>query len=329
MIIRLSVICATLFASAACGQSGTNPASTAAETPIEATVNEEANDPAAQSEALSAWFEAQWEAEIARSPESQTYLGRKTNYDKLDDASDAFAIESHNLRVAALADMRERFSLDQLSPEAQLSYRLFEYAVESEIETFPFRNHWYEFSQFRGPHSSIPSFFINQHRVGSVDDAQAYISRLSGVKAQMAQYRQIAEDQFSNGVHPPKWSYEKMLVTAGNLITGAPFDDSEADSTLRGDYVKKFEALETDEETKTRLIADADAAMISSVLPAYEELVSMFSRQMETAGDDDGAWKLPNGAQYYASQLKQMTTTDLSAAEIHALGLKEVARIHG
>ena len=53
----------------------------------------------------------------------------------------------------------------------------------------------------------------------------------------------------------------------------------------------------------------------------------MLTQQRQTT-EDDGVWKLPRGNEYYASRLKTMTTTELSAKEIHQIGLDEVDRIH-
>ena len=58
-------------------------------------------------------------------------------------------------------------------------------------------------------------------------------------------------------------------------------------------------------------------------------MIAEMESQQSRASTDDGAWKLPNGATYYKSRLRQMTTTDMTATEIHNLGLSEVARIHG
>ena len=65
---------------------------------------------------------------------------------------------THALEMAALAEMRSNFDFDALDDNAQLSYRLFEYGAEQSDGAFPYRNHWYVFSQFTGPHSSIPAF---------------------------------------------------------------------------------------------------------------------------------------------------------------------------
>lgn len=311
-----------LTALAACGQQG-EP--TAQSTPSQSVSEETAQT---ESERINAWFEEQFEASVARSPMAQTFLGRKTNYGEWDNATDEFARETYEMEMAALAEMRETFDYDKLDPSAQLSYRLFEYEGEQTKRNFPWRNHWYEFSQFRGPHSSVPAFLINQHRVSSLEDAEAYISRLKGVETYLGQHQDVAEAQFANGVNPPKWSYPQMIATSKNIISGAPFDDSGETSTILEDFNKKVNALDVSDEVKEDLRSQAIDAMLNSVKPAYESLIAMFEEQMETATGEDGAWKLPDGEAYYANRLRQMTTTGMSAEEIHDLGLAEVARIH-
>lgn len=311
---------------AACG----NETATQGKTPTASAASESASTSEAQaeSEKINAWFEEKFEEQLARSPIFQTFLGRKTDYGEWDNASDAFRKETHELQMAALAEMRSTFNYDALDPSAQLSYRLFEYEIEQDDKAFPYRNHWYVFSQFRGPHSSVPAFLINQHRVDSVEDAEAYISRLEGVDDYLGQHQETAEAQFANGVHPPRWSYEQMITTAENIISGAPFDDSDEESTVLADFNKKLDALDAGDDVKEDLRARAAGAMVNSVKPAYQALIAMFEEQQQTASNDDGAWKLPDGEAYYAMRLEQMTTTDMTAEEIHELGLSEVARIH-
>ena len=324
---RLFLCAAAAVLVSACGKADNSEAVTTGDAASETVASTDPAD-ASQTEKINQWFEDQFEAQVMRSPMYQTFLGRKTNYDKWDDVSDERAQEDHALNMAALEEMRTTFDLDALDPSAQLSYRLAEYQSELADRRFEFRNHWYEFSQFTGPHSSTPSFLINQHRVGSVEDAEAYIARLNGVKEYLGQHQKNAEDQFANGVNPPKWSYPQMIATSQNMITGAPFDDSEDPSTLLADFDKKIGALEIDDAQRDDLRGRAIAAMTGSVKPAYESLIAMFEEQEAEASNDDGAWKLPDGAEYYGLQLEAMTTTDMSADEIHEIGLSEVARIH-
>ncbi len=315
---------AAITLAAACDNGVTSSGASAPNTTstVAATTDED------QTQAINEWFEKEFERQVARSPMYQTFLGRKTNYDKWDNASDDYDRESHALEMAALAEMRATFDLENLNPQAQLSYRLAEYDGELSERRFPFRNHWYEFSHFRGPHSGVPPFLINQHSISSVDDAEAYISRLNGIDDYLGQHQENAEAQFERGVYPPKWSYVRMIDTSKNIISGAPFDDSDTPSALLADFEKKIADLDIDDAAKEDLRARATEAMLTSMKPAYDALIAMFEAQMETATDDDGAWKLPDGDQYYALQLEAMTTTTMSPTEIHDLGLSEVARIH-
>lgn len=281
-----------------------------------------------QSAALNAWFESQWQARIARSPELATSLGLKTGYDRWDDPSDAAALEEHSLLMASLAEMRATFDPRALSDAARLSYRLYEYNAERADAFFPFRNHWFEFTQFYGAHSSIPAFLANQHRVETIEDAEAYLARLEAIADHLAARRIRAEAQADAGVLPPRWAYPQMIATAQNVVKGAPFSKG-APSAIWSDFEKKVGALAIDAAAKADLLARGEEAMKSSVKPAYDALIAMFKAHEKRASLDDGAWRLPDGGAYYAAQLEQMTTTSLSAAEIHALGLREVARIHG
>lgn len=310
----------------ACGQ---NRAAPTAHT--DAAKTEIANTTATvdQSEQLNLWLEEQFEATLARSPQFQTFLGRKTNYDKWNDVSDEFRQESHALRTASLAEMTDAFDIDALNHDARLSYRLYKYTIDREEKFFPFRNHWYVFSAFRGPHSTTPAFLINQHRVDTVSDAHAYIKRLEGFKAYLGQHQKNAEAQYAEGISPPDWSFPKMIATAKNVISGAPFDDTDKSSAIFADVEKKINALDIDETEKTDLLTRAEAALLSSVKPAYDSLIAAFEKQATKATGDDGAWKLPDGDAYYTSQLERMTTTTMSAQSIHDLGLSEVERIHG
>jgi uncharacterized protein (DUF885 family) len=110
------------------------------------------------------------------------------------------------------------------------------------------------------------------------------------------------------------------------VISGAPFEEGK-DSPLWADIQKKINALETTDETKSELLANAKEALLTSVQPAYISLIAMFDQQAAAASTDDGVWKLDGGEDYYNVRLKHYTTTDLTADEIHEIGLREVARI--
>ncbi|WP_026940877.1 DUF885 domain-containing protein [Hellea balneolensis] len=280
----------------------------------------------AHSQALNDWFQARYEDELARSPMTQTYLGMKDNQDKLDDASALAVDESAALSKAWLEEMRREFDIDRLDKQTALSYRLFEFATEDALETYKFSQNEYVFQHMSGPHTSLPSFLINFHSVGSVEDAQAYIARLKDSERYLGQYADRAQAQFDQGVILPKFVYPKISEASRNVINGAPFTEGE-DSPLFSDIKSKIEKLNISEDQKNRLVQDAKQALMTSLQPAYINLIAMFSEHQIQASEDDGAWKLPNAKDYYAARLRHYTTTDMTAEDIHETGLKEVARI--
>ncbi len=305
-------------------ESDAMPAETAAtETMADA---ETASMEETESDRLNAWFQDVFDRNVARSPMTQTYLGMKTNYDQWSDASPEYAQEGFELGQADLAHMQATFDFDALDDSAQLSWRLFEYNAERAQEAQRWNDHGYTFTPRSGPHMNAASFLINNHRVDTAEDAQAYIGRLRNLPTYLDQNIANSRRSAELGVLTPQWTYEPMIATARNIISGAPFDDGEA-SPLLADFTGKVEALDIDDADKARLISEAEAALIEAVAPAYGRVIALFEEQAEVATEDDGVWKHPDGGEFYNFLLNGYTTMDLSAEEIHQLGVSEVARI--
>jgi uncharacterized protein (DUF885 family) len=278
-----------------------------------------------QSAALNAFFEAYDKAQLARAPMGQSFRGIKTDYDKWDDFSDAEAVRRNEAANAALAEMRARFANASLSPQARLSYRLFEKDVERANKAFRYRHLGYSFDQMNGAQSDLPAFLINIHTVASKSDAEAYVKRLQGMGPALDQV--MAEAQAPDAVLPPKWVFPYVISDARNVINGAPYTGG-PDSALFADLKAKVGKLDIAQGEKDALIADGRRALLTSVKPAYERLIALMQRQERQAGTDDGVWRFPQGADYYAERLGFYTTTDMTPDQVHELGLAQVARIH-
>ena len=280
----------------------------------------------AESQRLNDWFKARYEEELARLPMSRTFLGMSDGMDQLDDISQTAIDEEIALANNWLIELRRDFDIDRLDAQSRLSFRLFEVDIEDQLATAAVAQNDYVFSHMSGPHTGLPSFMINYGRVGSVSDAQAYISRLRLVQTYLGQAQARAEAQFEAGVSMPKFVYAKVSEASRNVITGAPFDEG-PDSPLWADIQAKINKIDTTDNRKNALLSEAKEALLTSVQPAYISLLSMFGQHARRAEAGDGAWKLPSGEDYYNVRLKHYTTTDLSSEEIHEIGLKEVARI--
>jgi uncharacterized protein (DUF885 family) len=285
-------------------------------------------DPAAEDKRLLAFLDAAFEESIATSPETLTSLGRKELYNRLGDYTDAQAQRQRALADTQLARMKGEFDLEKLSPAGQLSYRLFENRVVRGREAFQWRRHGFPISTNGSPAGSIPVFLINQHRIDSVADAEAYVSRLREVERVMSEVSANVRQQAAMGIVPPKFVFQPVRADARKVITGAPFDNG-PDSTVLADFTKKVNALTAPPEEKQRLIASAREALSGPFRRGYQTMFAALDAIEPKATGNNGAWSLPQGAQFYEHRLRSSTTTDMSADQIHQLGVDQVKRIHG
>jgi len=268
-------------------------------------------------------FAAYDAAGLAMSPQGKTYRGvRDADYGKWNDPSDAAEAAEDALLDQTLATMRARFASASLPPQQALSYRLFEQLAARRASLRPYRDYGYIFDQMNGAQSELPAFLINTHRVASKSEAEAYVSRIQGmgplIDALTAQSRARAD----KGVMPPKWVYPYVISDIENLLGAG---DGNAILT---DLAAKVAKLDLGADTKAGINGGAKDAWWDSAAPAYQRLLAEMQRQQAIAPTGDGIWRFAEGDKYYAALLKSYTTTDLTADEIHALGLKETARIH-
>jgi uncharacterized protein (DUF885 family) len=261
-------------------------------------------------------------------PEAAAQLGLRVRYGEWDDRSEAGDLARRRLAERQLAELRETIDRRRLDGEGQLSWDLFADLQQRRIDGWRWRNHDYVFDHRSGPHTSAPAFLINTHRVESEADADAYVSRLRGMLRRFATALERADRAEARGVMPPRWVFPQIVVGARNVVTGRPFDDGPADSTLLADFRKKVAALDLPGERKDALVAAAERALLESVKPAYDAVIAWAGAAEGRASPDDGVWKLPHGAAYYDDRLARYTTTTLGADAIHELGLREVARLH-
>ncbi|ALS34149.1 hypothetical protein PTRA_a3142 [Pseudoalteromonas translucida KMM 520] len=273
-----------------------------------------------------AFFEDTFTRDVMSSPVYQTYMGIKQDYDKWDDGSEAKKLKDFAQTKADLVTLNS-INRAQLDDATKVSYDLKKQDLENSIADFKWRYHSYPVNQMYGTHSMIAAFLINQHSISNVKDAKAYISRLNGVPAVFDQLITDLEVRAEKGIIAPKFVFPHVIDSSKNIIKGAPFEQGD-DSTLLSDFKRKVNKLEISQSEKDSLTADAVDALKSAVKPAYSKLINYIAQLEKRADNRDGAWKFPDGEAFYNNALKRTTTTDLTAKEIHAIGLAEVARIH-
>jgi uncharacterized protein (DUF885 family) len=318
-LIRLIAISPLAMLAAGCAVTDSAPAPMPP--PVTATAPQGAN--------LAAFFNAYDAAQLSLSPETKSYRGvRDADYGRWNPTGDETQVAQEKLLQATASALRDSFAPDTLSAEEKLSVELFSDIAARSAALFPFRNHGYVFDQMNGAHSDLPAFLINIHRVANESEAEDYIARLRGLGPQIDALNAESRERLAGGIQPPKWVYPYVISDIDNLLL------SNADSQLSGqalldDFRSKIAKLDVSAERRQALNMAAVKAWSESTAPAYGRLRTEMQRQQAMAPIDDGVWRMSNGAAYYRALLSQYTTTDMTATQIHDLGLSEVKRIHG
>ena len=278
-------------------------------------------------ERLNAYLADVFADNLARQPFTASYLGIKDRQDEWNPQSEAFRNEERARMETRLAEL-EGFDRAALPKAGQLSLDLYRLSLERSLMMDDFRHHSYALHQFRGAHTSIPSSLINIHRVTSVADAEAYVGRLKNVETYLGEIEEQLNLRAEKGFYLVDWMYPVILSSANNVISGQPFDDSSAQSPVWSDFQNKVAKLELSEDEEARLLNAGNDALVSQFKPAYERFMATVERLAQSATGDDGIWRFPDGEEYYQRLLNWFTTTDLTADQVHQLGLTNVDRIH-
>lgn len=273
------------------------------------------------------YLESKFNEEMKMYPTYQTYLGMKTDYDKLNDFSEDFFKKQIEMSKKTLEEL-EKYKKLKLNHQSSLSLKLLEQNLENEIADKKWHYYGYPVNQMFGFQSEIPAFLINMHTIDNKKQAQDYISRLKEIERVFKEKIVFMKKQEAMGIVAPDFVFPKVLDDAANVIKGKPFDNSKKLSTLLDDFTKKVSKLKLSKKEKDILIKSAQDALLKYVKPSYENLIGYLEHLDSVTNKSLGVWSLPKGKEYYAVRLKRITTTDMSAEEIHQLGLKEVERIH-
>lgn len=271
----------------------------------------------AENKKLGDIFSRDYEEEIRLKPMLATAMGSKEGYAHLNDVSDEFEakeFERLKKRISELETVRYTF----LGPEEKLSYDYYKYLNQVQLEGEKFRYHTYPVNQMSGLHNQLITFMMNRHLIESVSDAEAYISRLGEFQNYLGQVIAKLKTRKLKGIVAPAFALEKSLGDIRNIL---------ANPLLLNDFKEKIQKLKLHEKENNSLIARAEKAIAESVIPGFRELNSYLEVLKKTAPKEGAAWTLPRGYAFYDYSLRYSNTTNLTADEIHRLGLREVNAI--
>ena len=300
--------------------------------PVKPTPKSEATKTVAstETEKLNAWFDTKYEEELMMSPMSLTQLGRKERYSEMDDMSWEALRKLIDWRKSTVEEMKASFDYDKLDPEAKMSYDLWALIADNAEKSWKWRFHGYNFEQMGGAQAWLPQFLISYHTVDNEADMTAYISRVQETGRALGQLLDQTKASAEKGIRAPGFAYSGALKQAKAVVAGAPFSEGE-DTSIWEDMKSEIATLKKDgkidDARATELETAAKAALLDSFGPAYQNIITWLEGDITNTTPAHGASELPDGKAFYDYMLARSTTTDLTADEVHEIGLSEVKRL--
>jgi uncharacterized protein (DUF885 family) len=277
---------------------------------------------------INALFEDIFQERVRNSPELASSLG----LDKGPNAALKSKLDTRPAAVARREDLaRNRraiarlnaISPSSLSDSAKLNREVVLYSLDT-ATVAPAR--WdidsaqrpYPIFQQGGAYFDTPDFLNTAHTIDNAADAEAYLSRLSQFATTLDNDTAEQRAQAARGFLAPGWSIDLTLGQMRKLREVAPEASSMVESIVKrtgdkgisGDWGRR-----------------ATGIVASSIYPALDRQIAAMEKLKPTTRPGDGAWRLTNGEAIYAEALRQATTTNFTPAEVHQMGLQQVADI--
>ncbi len=281
------------------------------------------------------FFDESYKQLLLREPETLTYAHLSQEFglrdDQLNDLSDTYIRQTQQLEVAIL-DLLRTYDREQLNPDQQLSYDIYEWDLDNRVRGHQFMYYDYPVTHFIFSYDfALNELFTELHELKTRENVEDYISRLSQVDRQVDQLLEGLKLREEAGAVPPDFI---INMARGNLRDYLGMHSNNADTILAqrlpvfsvfDESLADIQGLSTDEKTAFREAALQEIE--DSFIPGYLKIIEYLDYLEPIATSDAGVWKFPNGEQYYVYLLRKETSTDLTPEEVHQLGLEEVDRI--
>ena len=263
-------------------------------------------------------FASEWERGLRESPEGASYNGDARYNDRWSDFNLA-AIAARDAADRAALEALRAIGREALSAADQLDYDTFEWSLQRSIERQKFREYLQPVSHQGGPQTI--DGIAEVLPFATTKDYRDWLKRLQAIPTLIQQATVLMQEGVKAGNLPPRVLMQRVPAQ----IAGQVVDDP-----AKSAFYKPFLKFPDDIVAADReeLQAEAKRIITADVVPAYRAFQVYFNEQyLPKTRESIAATDLPDGKAYYDFLARYYTTTDLSADQIHAIGLKEVARI--
>ncbi len=266
--------------------------------------------------AQNALFEEYYESELKAHPERATVYGDYRYNDKVDEYSLA-AIRSDHARDQDFLVRLRAVATAGFSEQDLLSHQVLVRSLEQRGENYAFKEYEMAVNQMDGPHVHLADLPLSMP-FDSVKQYEDYISRLHQIPRAFTQTEEVLRAGMADHLMPVRFLLEKVPAQCEGVIAADPF-------LLP---LKRFPATIAPEEQQ-RLAKAINEAVINEVLPAYTAFAGFIASDYAPQGRTPLAvTSLPDGAHRYLNDIRSRTTvSNLTPAQIHEIGLREIDRI--
>jgi uncharacterized protein (DUF885 family) len=273
------------------------------------------------------YFES-FEALLKRTPETIVWEALTSVFPLdsvgLNDLSDEYARDTFAMFAVVLQSLRN-YDRSSLDADGRMNYDIYEWYLLDAVDRIEFI--YYNFSatySLFGTQRDTEIFFTDIHPLATLQDAENYITRLNLVRTKFQQLIDHLQLQHQNGIVEPALSMQVAIDQVSSMTLGAPSAHPYYTS-----FVSRIANIPGISNTERQdLQGRALTAVAGVVIPAYLDLLHALQNLLSSAPPSIGVGQYARGREYYSYALRHHTTTALTAAEIHQLGLDELARIH-
>jgi uncharacterized protein (DUF885 family) len=246
--------------------------------------------------------------------------------DALDRQLTSITKEARAARVARARsglDALRKFDRTHLDSTQRISAAMLEWQLDDIVRNEPFADYNFVFQQFGGLQVNLVNFLSQTHPIRNRRDIENYLARLDLVAGRIDEGIGQARERATRGILPPKFILASTIQQFDRFLSDAPRQNVLVASL--DERAAKLAGLSA--ANRAAFAVAAEKTVAAAIIPAFRRAQALLQEQLPRATDDAGVWRFSNGDKIYAQALHHLTTTDYTAAQIHALGLKEVARI--
>ncbi len=217
----------------------------------------------------------------------------------------------------------DKYGPDGLEGQELLSWEITAWFFDDLIRQADFDYGGYRVVQNSGVTVDLPQFLTDTHVIKNEKSVKRYISRVNEFGRVLDEVKARVEDDRDHGVIPPDFIIEKSLGVMRSFIEGGAAENPLV--TTMPDKLKEIDGLSDDQQAA--YLEEIENAVETAVIPGYEAMIALYEELLQNTDHNAGIWRIPDGDKIYAAALKSNTTTNMTADEIHNVGLSEVARI--